>query len=125
VTEQRRLEERLKRAEKMEALGTMAGGIAHDFNNILGIVVGYAELLLTEVQEPGRLRSGLQNILGSGEKAAAIVQDLLTLARRGVYNRSVIYLNQIVREVQQSPSTKSSGPHHPRVEIRSQLDPDS
>ncbi|HAA05011.1 MAG TPA: hypothetical protein DCE18_16820, partial [Syntrophobacteraceae bacterium] len=81
----RNLEERLQRAEKMEALGTLAGGVAHDLNNVLGVVVGYSELLLREVEDnSGSVNSYAKGILQGGERAAAIVQDLLTLARRGV-----------------------------------------
>ncbi len=82
--EKKALEERLARSEKMEAIGTLAGGVAHDLNNILGGMVGYPDLLLMEVPEEGLLRRGILTIKQSGEKAAAIVQDLLTLARRGV-----------------------------------------
>ncbi|MGA2331004.1 MAG: PAS domain S-box protein, partial [Syntrophales bacterium] len=88
--ERRLLEERLQRAEKMEALGTLAGGVAHDLNNVLGIVVGYAEMLLMDVDESSPIREDLVNIMSGGQRAAAIVQDLLALARRGVSGRKVL-----------------------------------
>ena len=69
------LQERLQRAEKMEALGIMAGGVAHDLNNVLGIVVGFAEIILYDMDKSNPLRYGLANIMQGGEKAAAIVQD--------------------------------------------------
>ena len=85
VEEERlRLEERLRRSEKMEALGTLAGGVAHDLNNVLGIVVGYSEMLLDDLDESAPGRSDAMEVLKGGQRAAAIVQDLLTLARRGV-----------------------------------------
>jgi two-component system cell cycle sensor histidine kinase/response regulator CckA len=88
--EKRSLEERLNRAEKMEALGKLAGGVAHDLNNVLGIVVGYAELAIDGVDKSIPLRRHLENIMSGGMKAAAIVDDLLTLARRGVSGSEVL-----------------------------------
>ena len=122
--EKRKLEERLNRAEKMEALGTLAGGVAHDLNNVLGIVVGYAELLLDEVAESSPIRPKLGNILNGGERAAAIVQDLLTLARRGVQSRKVVNLNKIIVDVQHSPEFEKLSSYHPSVRIKIDLEPD-
>ncbi len=82
------LESHLQRAQKMESLGTLAGGVAHDLNNILSGVVSYPDLLLIDMPEESPFRDALLLIKNSGEKAAAIVQDLLTLARRGRYDFS-------------------------------------
>jgi PAS domain S-box-containing protein len=122
--EKRFLEERLQRAEKMEALGTLAGGVAHDLNNVLGVVVGYAELLLDDVAAPSPLASGLQAILGGGQKAAAMVEDLLTLARRGVPGRSILNLNRIIVTNLNSPEFERLSAAHSGVRIKTSLDPD-
>ena len=70
--ERRRLEERLQRAEKMEALGTLAGGVAHDLNNVLGIVVGYSEMLLDDLETSSPERSQAMEILRSGQRAIIV-----------------------------------------------------
>lgn len=90
------LEERLNRAEKMEALGTMAGGVAHDLNNVLGVVIGYAELLGHSIENGNSMKKRLEKILEGGQRAAAIIQDLLTLTRRGIPNRTILNLNKVI-----------------------------
>ncbi len=122
--EQKRLEERLHRAEKMEALGTMAGGVAHDLNNILGVLVGYSELLLLKMPEESPYRNYISNILESGKKSAAIIQDLLTLTRRGVAVSEVLNLNKIVSDYLKTPEFEMLKSLHPGVTFRADLDPD-
>jgi PAS domain S-box-containing protein len=121
--DRKRLEEHLQRSEKMKALGTLAGGVAHDLNNVLGVIIGYAELLLYGMSTDNPVRPRLASILKSGERAAAIVQDLLTLARRGVYNREVFNLNSVVEEFLQSPEFIRLSSHNPFVKLTTQLDP--
>lgn len=116
------LTERLQRSEKMEALGTLAGGVAHDLNNVLGIVVGYSEMVLDEVDEASRIKPHVVNIMQAGRRAAAIVQDLLTLARRGVYSPKVISLNDIVLDYQQSLEFERLHSFHDSVQIRVNLE---
>ncbi|MCX5855633.1 MAG: PAS domain S-box protein [Deltaproteobacteria bacterium] len=122
--EKRSLEERLQRAEKMEALGTLAGGVAHDLNNVLGVVVGYTELLLDRVDESNSIRPSLVKIMKGGERAAAIVQDLLTLARRGVPGKNVLNLNKIIADCQQLPEFENLSSYHASVRIKADLNPD-
>jgi two-component system, cell cycle sensor histidine kinase and response regulator CckA len=119
-----RLEERLQRAEKMEALGTLSGGVAHDLNNVLGIVVGYSELLLDDLDESSPARSEALEIMKAGQRAAAIVQDLLTLARRGVSNRQVLNLNRIIMDCTKSPEFANLFSCHPNVRIRTDFEAD-
>ena len=121
--EKRRLTERLQRAEKMESLGLLAGGVAHDLNNVLGIVVGYSEMLLDGVDKASPIRHSLENVMNGGLKAAAIVEDLLTLARRGVSNRDVLNLNKIIADCQQSTEFEKLYSYHPAVKIKTDLDP--
>ena len=93
--EREKLQAKLQRAEKMEAIGTLAGGVAHDLNNVLSGIVSYPELLLLDLPEDSPLRKPILTIQTSGQKAADIVQDLLTLARRGVVATEVVNLNEL------------------------------
>ncbi|MBU1342537.1 MAG: response regulator [Proteobacteria bacterium] len=86
----------LQRAEKMEAIGTLAGGVAHDLNNLLSSVVGYPELILMDMSQEDPFRDYILQIKNSGEKAAVIVKDLLTLARRGVKVSDAIDLDIVI-----------------------------
>jgi CheY-like chemotaxis protein len=108
----------------MEALGTLAGGVAHDLNNVLGIVMGYSELLLNDLDESSSARSKATDILKGGQRAAAIVQDLLTLARRGVPSRKVLNVNNIVLECQKSPEFAKVLSYHPNIEIKTDFESD-
>ncbi|MCP4576449.1 MAG: PAS domain S-box protein [Deltaproteobacteria bacterium] len=122
ITERKRLETSLHKAQKMEAIGTLAGGVAHDLNNILGGLVSYPELLLLQLPEDSPLRKSILTIQKSGEKAAAVVQDLLTLARRGVVVTEVVNLNDVTSEYLKSPEYEKFRSYHPGVHIETHLE---
>jgi len=123
ITKRKKLENQLRQAQKLEAVGTLAGGVAHDLNNILSGIVGYPDLILMDLPGDSPLREPIKTIQNSGKKAAAVVQDLLTLARRGVTVSEVINLNQIVSSYIDSPECLKLKSFHPNVEIKTQLDP--
>ena len=108
----------------MEAVGTLAGGVAHDLNNVLGVLVGYAELLLMEIPEGSPLRKHISQILQGGQRAAAIIQDLLTLARRGVAVSEVVNLNKVISDYLKTPEFEKLKAYHPSVIFKSNLDRD-
>ena len=122
ISEKRLLEEQLRQSQKMEIIGTLAGGVAHDLNNILSGIVSYPELLLTGIPEDSHLRQPLLTIQKSGQKAAAIVQDLLTMARRGVSVTEVVNLNQVILDQLESPEMEKLTSFHPGIQVISNLD---
>jgi CheY-like chemotaxis protein len=106
----------------MEAIGTLAGGVAHDLNNILSGIVSYPELLLMDIEEDSPLKKPMLTIQKSGERAAAIVQDLLTLARRGVEATEVVNLNEIVSDYLLSPEHAKLEQIHTSIAVEKNLD---
>lgn len=123
IKEEKRLEKRLLQSQKMEAVGTLAGGVAHDLNNILSGLVSYPELLLMDIPEDSPLRKPILTIQDSGQKAAVIVQDLLTLARRGVAITEVVNLNDIICDHLESPEHEKLKSFHPGIEFEVNLAP--
>ena len=122
--EKEQLQIRLQQAQKMETIGTLAGGVAHDLNNILSGIVSYPELLLLDLPEDSPLRKPILTIQKSGEKAAVIVQDLLTLARRGVSIEKVVNLNNIISEQLKSPEFEKLKSFHSDVQVETNFERD-
>ena len=92
----RRSEERLRQAEKLEALGRLAGGVAHEFNNLLSMILGYSELLLPAV--PRKSRHYVEKITASAQRAAALTRQMLAFGRRQMLEPRVLDLNTVVIE---------------------------
>lgn len=122
--ERKKLETQLHNAKKLELLGTLAGGVAHDLNNILSAFVTYPDLLLLDLDVDSSLRGPLLAMKKSGEKAAEIVQDLLTLARRGVSSPKAINLNRVVTDFLNSPEYKQILSTHEGIHIKTNLQKD-
>lgn len=122
ITERKQLEAEILQAQKMKAIGTLAGGVAHDLNNILSGIVGYPDLILMDLPDDSPLIEPIKTIQNSGKKAAAIVEDLLTLARRGVSTSEILNLNDIINDYLVSPQFEKLRSYHPNVKIKSDLD---
>ncbi len=100
VTARRLLEEQLRHAQKMEALGQLAGSVAHDFNNLLGVIIGYSELLTADLGAEGQVSARLETIKKAGVRAASLTSQLLAFSRRQVLQPKVLNLNSLVAETQ-------------------------
>ena len=96
VTIRRHLEEQLRQAQKMEAVGMLAGGVAHDFNNLLTIITGYSQLILNSLHSEDPNHHSAEQIMKAGERAAALTRQLLAFSRRQVLQPRVLDLNRLV-----------------------------
>ena len=98
VTERVRLENQLRQAQKMEAIGRLAGGVAHDFNNILSVIMSYSESLLAALQ-PGALRDDVAEIYSAGQRGAALTRQLLMFNRLQVAEPRALDLNSVLTDM--------------------------
>lgn len=114
-------EEKLQKTEKMEAIGLLAGGVAHDLNNILSGVVSYPELLLLKLPKDDKLYKPLKSIQKSGIRAAAIVSDLLTVARGVATVKEPCSLNSLLQEYLDSPEFRKVNSLYPYITVQSVL----
>ncbi len=96
ITHQRKLEQQLMQAQKMEAVGQLAGGIAHDFNNFLTAIMGYGSILQMGMEEDNALRTHVRQILSSAERAANLTKQLLIFSRKQVMDPRPVKINQII-----------------------------
>ncbi len=115
--ELRRLEQQLRQAQRLEAMGTLAGGIAHDFNNILGAILGYGERALRGAAKDSRLRHDLDSIMTAGERGRSLVEQILTFSRSSANERVAVHVEQVVSEALDHLAAKLP----PRVMVEPQL----
>lgn len=112
----------LRQSQKMEALGVMAGGVAHDLNNILAGIVSYPELIRVSLPENSPLHTPLETIEKAGKRAAAVVDDMLTIARNVASVKEVVNLNDLIVEFLSSPEWHRVVEIYPEVRVAQKLD---
>lgn len=112
---------RLQKAEKMESIGLMAGGVAHDLNNILAGIINYPELMLRKIPQDSDLRGSLIAIQQSGQRAAAVVADLLTVARGVAVKKELVDLNLLIKEHLNSPEFFKLKADWPEIDFSADL----
>ena len=120
-SESEALHKRIVQSEKMEAIGLLAGGVAHDLNNILSTTVTYPELALMDIEADSPLARPLQLTRQAGLRAAAVIQDMLTLTRRGVVSREVLNLNDVIEDYLGSVEHKMMQASAPDLSVVSNL----
>ncbi|MDM8515723.1 response regulator [Desulfobacterales bacterium HSG16] len=98
ITEQKNLENQLRQAQKMEAVGTLAGGIAHDFNNILFPIMGYTEMCISDVEPESPVERQLEEVLRAAHRAKDLVRQILTFSRQREQEQIPIQIKQILKE---------------------------
>jgi two-component system cell cycle sensor histidine kinase/response regulator CckA len=117
-------EEKVARFKKMESLGLLAGGVAHDLNNILSGITSYPELLLLDMPKKSKYRKPIETIQESGHRAAAIVDDLLTVARGVATTKDPLDLNGLISSYLDSPEFNKLKQFHPLAAFKTSLDRD-
>ncbi|MDQ6633854.1 MAG: MASE1 domain-containing protein, partial [Gemmatimonadota bacterium] len=121
VTARVRLEEELRHAQRMEAVGRLAGGVAHDFNNLLTVIISYSELLMAQLSHDPRSSRDVQEIRHAADRAAALTRQLLSFSRRQVLQPAALYINDVVRDTE-GLLRRLIGPE---IEIVARIDPET
>ena len=100
ITDRRQLEEQLRQAQKMDAVGRLAGGVAHDFNNLLMVINGYTEVLLEQLEKDSAMHNKVQSIQQAADRAATLTRQLLAFSRKQLLELKVVDVNTVVGDME-------------------------
>jgi two-component system, cell cycle sensor histidine kinase and response regulator CckA len=100
ITDRRQLEEQLRQAQKMDAVGRLAGGVAHDFNNLLMVINGYTEVLLEQLEKGGDMHLKVQSIQQAADRAATLTRQLLAFSRKQLLELKVVDVNTVIGDME-------------------------
>ena len=100
LTERRKLEDQVRQAQKLEAIGSLAGGVAHDFNNVLSVILSYSEMLIEDLRPADPMRSDLEEIKAAAMRATDLTHQLLAFGRQQILQPKPVNLNDIVTTIE-------------------------
>lgn len=98
ITERKKLEQQLRQSHKMEAVGQLAGGVAHDFNNMLGVIIGYSDLMLRTLSSDDPLRPQIEEIRRAGDRASSLTRQLLAFSRKQMLQPKIFDLDSLITD---------------------------
>jgi PAS domain S-box-containing protein len=100
ITDRRQLEEQLRQAQKMDAVGRLAGGVAHDFNNLLMVINGYTEVLLEQLEKGSAMHQKVESIQQAADRAATLTRQLLAFSRKQFLELKVVDVNSVIEDME-------------------------
>lgn len=118
------LEKQLNQAQKVQALGELAASIAHELSNVLSPLVGYPDIILAKLPEDTPVRSAMETLRDSADRASVITQDLLTFSKRSIYRDEVLNLNEFIKEYLRSQKCEAFKSEYPDIRISIDLGSD-